>query len=204
MKKLISIFIGVFLTLTAFGAVQPVFGQQTGTLVLDLKNYTSETKIPKKSQKNLAHAGLRWGMLDNSVLISFVNEKYVKADLPYLTRFGEQKTLEMKAGQHTITCIGFEFESASSDVDKTLAKSAFFNNDVVTFTVLPGKTTTLEITPTYVAESQWRVLTKLTMYIPDIEIRVLEDGIPKVEGVVINRRMPKSVAWNDYHGPLKF
>lgn len=143
-------------------------------------------------------------MLDNSVLISFVNEKYVKADLPYLTRFGDQKTLEIKPGQHTITCIGFEFDSTSSDVDKTLAKSAFFNNEVVTFTVQPGKTTTLEISPIFEAESQWHVLTKLTMFIPDLKVRVLEDGTPKGESLVINRRTPKSVAWNDYHGPLKF
>lgn len=37
----------------------------------------------------------------------------------------------------TITCIGFEFKSTSGDVDKVLAKSAFFNNDVVEFTVVP-------------------------------------------------------------------
>jgi hypothetical protein len=128
----------------------------------------------------------------------------VKADTPYLTRFGEQKTLEMKAGHYTITCIGFEFSSTSTDPDKNLAKSAFFNNDVLTFTVLPGKTTTLEIYPIYVAESQWRVLAKLTVFIPDLKVRVLEDGTPNGEDVVINRRTAKSVAWNDYHGPLKF
>lgn len=204
MKRLSYILLGVFLGLTSLGAAQSVFGQQSGTLVLDLKNYTSDAKIPKNSQKRLEHAGLRWGMLDNSVLISFVNEKYVKADLPYLTRFGDQKTLEIKPGQHTITCIGFEFDSTSSDVDKTLAKSAFFNNEVVTFTVQPGKTTTLEISPIFEAESQWHVLTKLTMFIPDLKVRVLEDGTPKGESLVINRRTPKSVAWNDYHGPLKF
>lgn len=204
MKRLKFIFLVVFLGLIAFGAARPVLGQQSGTLVFDLKNYTSDAKIPKKNQKALEHAGLRWGMLDNSVLISFVNEKYVKADLPYLTRFGEQKTLEMKAGHYTITCIGFEFDSASLDVDKALAKSAFFNNDVLTFTVLPGKTTILEISPIYKAESQWRVLTMLTMFIPDLKVRVLEDGTPKGEDVVINRRTAKSVAWNDYHGPLKF
>jgi hypothetical protein len=189
---------------TVLGAAQPLFGQQSGTLVFDLKNYTSDAKLPKRNQKQLEHAGFRWGMLDSTVLIPTVNEKLVKADLPYFTRFGEQKKLEMKPGQYTITCIGFEFASASSDLEKTLTKSAFFNNDVVTFTVLPGKTTTLEISPMYVAESQWRILTKLTMFIPDLEVRVLEDGTPKGENVVINRRTPKSVGWDDYHGPLKF
>jgi len=204
MKRMGYIFLGVILELTALGAARPVFGQQSGTLVFDLKNYKSEAKMSKKDQKGLEHAGLKWGMFDNSVLISFVNEKYVKADLSYLTRFGEQKKLEMKPGQYTITCIGFEFDSTSTDPDKNLAKSGFFNNDFVTFTVLPGKTTTLEISPIYEAESQWRVLTKVTIFLPDLKVRVLEDGTPKGEDVVINRRTAKSVAWNDYHGPLKF
>jgi len=204
MKRLRYILLGVGLWLTALGVARPVFGQQSGTLLFDLKAYTSGAKLSKKIQKQLEHAGVRWGMLDNTVLFSFVNEKFVKADSPYLTRFGEQKTLEMKAGRYAITCIGYEFSSTSTDPDKDLAKSAFFNNDVVTFTVLPGKTTTLEIFPIYVAESQWRVLTKLTMFIPDLKVRVLEDGTPKGEEVVINRRTAKSVAWNDYHGPLKF
>jgi len=204
MKQLIYIFIGVFFALTTFGAAQPVFGQQTGTLVLDLKNYTSDAKIPKNAKRQLEHAGVGWGMLDNTLLVPLINEKFVKADTPYFTRYGEQKTIELKAGRYTITCIGFEFDSTSRDPDKALAKSAFFNNDVVTFTVLPGKTTILEISPMMVAESQWRVLAKLTVFLPDLRVHVLEDGTPKGEDMVINRRTPKSVAWNDYHGPLKF
>lgn len=204
MKRLRYILVGVCLSLTAFGAAQSTFGQQVGTLVFDLKNYTSDAKLPKKAEKSLEHAGIRWGMIDTSLLVSFVSEKFVNAGLPYLTRFGEQRTLEMKAGHYTITCIGYEYNSTSRDPDKRLAKSAFFNNDVVTFTVLPGKTTKLEVFPTYVAESQWRVLTKLTAFIPELKVRVLEDETPKGEEVVINRRTASSVAWDNYHGPLKF
>jgi hypothetical protein len=133
----------------ALGLMQPAFGQESGTLVFDLKNYTSEAKLPKRSQKSLEHAGIRWGLLDHSLLIPLVSERDVKADTPYLTRFGEQKTLDIKAGQYTITCIGWEFDSISRDQDKNLAKDAFFNTDVVTFDVQPGKTTTLQIVPTY-------------------------------------------------------
>ena len=121
-----------------------------------------------------------------------------------MTRFGEQKTLSLEPGQYTITCIGFEFGSTSSNPDKVLAKSGFFNSDIVEFTVLPGKTTILEISPVYEAESQWAILRPLTMFIPDLSVRVLEDGTPKGEDVVITRRTAKSVAWDDYHGPLKF
>jgi hypothetical protein len=204
MKPLRCFLLGLCLGLAAIGATRPVVGQQSGTLVFDLKNYTSDAKMPKKAQKQLDHAGIRWGMLDNSVLISLLNSEYVKADTPYLTRFGEQKTLELKPGHYTITCIGLEFNSTSTDVDKALAKSAFFNNDIVEFTVLPGKITTLEITPVYVTESQWRLWVKFNIFMPELKVRVLEDGTPKGDDLVITQRTAKSVAWNDYHGPLKF
>jgi hypothetical protein len=195
--------IGICLGLTAFGGAQSIPGQQSGTLVFSVKDYTSDAKMPKNIVKNLEHGGFRWGVLDKTLLIPMVNEKFVKADTPYLTHFGDQKTLALEPGQYTIACIGFEL-SLSPDVDKALAKGAFFNNDVVTFTVLPGKTTTLEISPVYQAESQGHVLAKVTMFTPDLKVRVLEDGTPKGEDVVISRRTAKSVAWDDYHGPLKF
>jgi hypothetical protein len=204
MKRLMYILLAVGLGLTALGTARPALGQQLGTLVFDLKNYTSNAKMPKNAQKELAHAGIHWGLLDDTVLIPLVNPKYVKAETPYLTRFGEQKALEMKAGRYTITCIGYEIRSRSADIDKVLAKNAFFNNDFVTFNVLPGKATTLEISPIYQAESKWVVLSKFTMFLPDLKVRVLEDGIPNGEEVVISQRTAKSIAWDDYHGPLKF
>jgi len=70
--------------------------------------------------------------------------------------------------------------------------------------VLPGKATTLEISPVYQAESKWVALSKFTMFLPDLKVRVLEDGIPIGEEMVISQRTAKSVAWDDYHGPLKF
>lgn len=206
MKGLSGISLAICLGLTALGAASPAFSQQseTGTLVFDLKNYTSEAKMPKRSQKDLEHAGIRWGVLDHTMVIPLVNEKFVKADTPYFTRYGEQKSLEMKPGQYTITCIGWEFASVSRDQGKNIAKDAYFNKDVVTFTVLPGKTTTLEVIPIYRAESQRRLWANLTILFPDLKVHVLEDGAPKGDDLVISRRTDKSVAWNDYQGPLKF
>jgi len=40
------------------------------------------------------------------------------------------------------------------------------------------------------------------MYIPELKVKVSEDGTQKGEEVVINKRTDKSVAWDDYHGPL--
>ncbi len=199
-----KIVLGVCLCLTALGATRQVSAQKTGTVVFDLKNYTSDVKLPKRDQRQLEHAGVDWGMLDKTLLVPLINEKFVKADTPYLTRFGEQKKLELEAGRYSITCVGYEYNSNSRDLDKALAKSAFFNNDVMTFTVLPGKTTTLEVFPTYAPQSRWSGLAKLTTFILHLKVRVLEDGTPIGEDVKITQRTAKSVAWDDYHGPLKF
>jgi len=204
MKRIASTILWTCLGLAVPGAAQPVVAQESGTLVFDLKNYTADTKIPERNQKVLEHGGVQWGIVGDTVVITLVGRNFVKADIPYLARFGEQKTLQMKPGQYKITCIGLTFGSTSRDVDKSLSKSAFFNNDVLTFAVLPGKTTTLEVLPVYEAESHWRGLTKIKMYIPDLKVRVLEDGTQKGEEVEINKRTVKSIAWDDYHGPLKF
>jgi hypothetical protein len=196
--------LGAGLGLAAVGLATPALGQQNGTLVVDLKAYTSNAKMPKNVQKELVHAGIHWGLVDNALVIPMVNQKFVKAETPYLTRFGEQKSLELKAGRYTITCIGYEVRSRSGDIDKVLSQNAFFNNDIMTFTVLPGKMTTLEISPVYEAESKWVMLSKFTMFLPDLKVRVVEHGTPKGEDVVISQRTAKSVAWDDYHGPLKF
>jgi hypothetical protein len=204
MRRLKSAALVLFLGATVLSAVKPLLAQQTGTLAFDVENYTTNAKIPKNAQKSLEHAGVQWGMVDNTVVISLVSERFVKVDTPYHTRWGEQKTLDLKAGQYTITCIGFEPNSTSSDPDKSLSKSAFFNNDVVAFTVLPGKTTKLEISTKYLEKSLWRALAKINVYTPEITLRVLEDGTQKSEDVVISRRTDKSVDWDDYKGPLKF
>lgn len=192
-----------FLVLVALGAPRQDSSQESGTLVFDVKNYSSGVKLPEKSRKALEHGGVVWGMDDKTLVVSLVGKQFVKADLPYLTRFGEQKTLQLKPGQYAITCIGWEFDSTSQDVEKALSKSAFFNQDVVTFAVTAGKTTTLDVLPVFESKSQWHALTKLTVYLPDLNVKVWEDGAEK-GGTVINTRNAKSVPWDDYHGPLKF
>jgi hypothetical protein len=205
MRRLKGLLFAVCFGVIAVGVVRPLPGQQTGTLVLDMKNYTSNAKIPKNSQKQLEHAGIRWGLLDSdTLLIPLVNQRYVKADTPYLTRFGEQKQLELKAGEYTVTCIGYEFDAMSRDPDKVISKSGFFNIDVLKFTVFPGKTTTLEISPIYEAESQSRFLYKFTMFLPDLKVRVLSNGAQVGDSTVISKRTKNSVAWDDYKGQLKF
>ncbi len=204
MRRLKSLVLVACLGVIALGGSRPLLGQQTGTLVFDMKNYTSDAKIPDKIQKQLEHAGFQWGMLDDVLLIPLVNQKFVKVDALYFTRFGEQKKLELKPGEYTVTCIAHEFNSDSTSVDKFLSKNAFFNMDVLKFTILPGKTTTIEVSSVYKPQSTWFRLSKLTMYIPEITVKVSVDATSAGEPVAINRRTDKSVAWDDYKGPLKF
>lgn len=204
MRQFKNIFLYACFGVTALGAVQPLPGQEAGTLVLDLKNYTSSAKLPKQVGTQLEHAGLQWGMVNRTLLVPLVNQKFVNIDTLSLTRFGERKELEMTPGDYAITCVAHELNSDSTNVDKFLSKNAFFNINVLKFTVARGKTTTIEVSPAYKPESTWFRLSKVTMYIPEITVRVLVDGTPAGEPVVINRRTDKSVAWDDYKGPLKF
>jgi hypothetical protein len=204
MRRFKGLLSAVCLGVIALAAAQSLFGQQTGTLVFNLKNYTSDAKLPEKIKKQLEHAGYQWGMVDRTLLIPLVNEKFVKVDALNLTRFGEQKKLELAPGDYTITCIAHEFNSDSTNVDKFLSKNAFFNIDILKFTIMPGKTTTILVSSAYKPQSKWFRLSRLTMYIPEVTVQMLVDGTPAGEPGVINLRTDKSVAWDDYKGPLKF
>jgi hypothetical protein len=204
MQRTGQVLFAACVVLAALVAARPATGQETGSLAFEVKNYTSDVKIPKNFQKGFQHAGIAWGMVDHTLVITFVSQNFIKAKITNLTRFGEEQTLDLKPGEYTVTCIGYEWNSTSRDPDKNLAKSAFFNKDVVRFTVAAGKTTTLEVAPVYVAEAQWFLWAKRNLYIPDLTVRVLVDGSPAGEAVTISKRTDKSVAWDDYHGPLKF
>ena len=67
------------------------------------------------------------------------------------------------------------------------------------FQVHEGKTTTVEVQPTIRKHSTWA----LNIFMPDLLVRVVEDGAVRAEGV-INERTKASIAWDDYSGPLKF
>ena len=204
MKRFKSILFIICLGVISLAAVRPLFSQQTGTLVVQMNNYNSDAKLPKKIQAQLEHAGLPWGMVKNTLVIPLVNQRFVNVDTLNLTRFGERKRLEVPPGDYTITCVAHEFNSNSTSVDKFLSRNAFFNLDVLKFTILPGKTTTVVIAPNYKPQSAWFRLSKETIYIPEVSVQVLMDGTPAGEAVVVNRRMDKSVTWDDYKGPLKF
>jgi hypothetical protein len=172
--------------------------ESTGTLVLDVKPFTSQVKLKEKVENQLKTGGIEWGAAEGQLVVSLVNKRFIRFELPHLTRYGEKKTLELEPGTYRLTCVGFVPEGGLS-VEKALKKGAYFNIDTLTFQVAASRTTTIEVEPTIRKESTFF----LKFYIPELLVRVIEDGSVKSESV-INNRTDKSVAWEDYKGPLKF
>jgi hypothetical protein len=73
------------------------------------------------------------------------------------------------------------------------------NEDVVTFRVEPGKTTTLSIHPVFAQDNAGIV----AFYLPTLKAIVRNDSGASAEQP-LNVRGDHSIAWPDYHGSLKF
>ena len=172
--------------------------ESRGTLVMDVKPFTSEIELKEKVEKQLKSGGLEWGVAEGQLVVSMVSKRYIKFELPYLTRYGESKSVDLEPGTYKITCAGFLPEGGMS-VEKALKKGAYFNLDVLTFDVVAGKTTTLEVHPKIQKKSTFFV----KFFVPELSVKVIEDGAAKGESV-INERTDKSIAWDDYNGPIKF
>ncbi len=172
--------------------------ETTGTLLFDVKPFTSEVKLKEKIEKQLKTGGIEWGTAEGQLVVSLVNKRFIRFELPNMTRYGESKTLELAPGSYRLSCVGFVPEGGFS-VDKALKKGAYFNLDVLTFEVVAGKTTTMEVYPTIKAESTFL----LKFYVPQLFVKIVDEGVLRNEAV-INDRTAASIAWDDYDGPLKF
>lgn len=188
----------VIACLATAAVVTPVQGQETGTLKFELRPYESEVKIKKNIARQLDGSGLRWGVHENMIIIPLVSEKFVKPELPHMTRYGESKAIQLPAGNYTITVIGYEQKKLSRNIDKVLSESAFFNEDVLSFSIEPGATTTLDLLPRFAKTGKL-----VKVFLPKLFVEI--HGGDETEGrVLINARMERSIRWDDYTGPLKF
>jgi hypothetical protein len=169
-----------------------------GTLVVDVKPFTSEVELKEKVETQLKAGGLEWGAAEGQVVIPLVPKKFINFDLPYLTRYGQKRSVELQPGTYRLTCVGFVPEGGLS-VEKVLKKGAYFNLDLLTFEVEAGKTTVIEVQPTIHKKSTFFV----KFFIPELLVRLIQDGVVKAERV-INERTEQSIPWEQYKGPLKF
>lgn len=172
--------------------------EQTGTLLFDLRPYTSSVTLKKNIKKQLDRGGLKWGLEGNVLVIPLVGEQFVQTPLPHLTRYGKSTEIELPAGDYVISAIGYEQKELSRNVDKVLSASAFFNEEILAFTIRAGEKTTVEIQPQFVKTGKL-----VKVFIPRLHTRILVDNTEQAKSL-INERTESSVAWDDYSGPLKF
>lgn len=198
-KKIkLSVFF-LFITLISFNNHTAFSQESEGTLIVDLKPFISDIKLKKKVLKQLESGALEWGISENQFVTTLTNKRFINFDIPHMTRYGTSKEIKLKPGTYTITCVGFKYKGGLS-VKKVLQKAAFFNIDELTFEIIEGKTTVLEILPKI--EKNSSLLMKI--FSPDLYVTITEDGETKVDGKVISIRHEKSINWDDYNGDLKF
>jgi hypothetical protein len=170
----------------------------TGTLVVEIKPFTSEKPLPAKVEKQLRSGGLEWGTRDNEIVFTMVNKQFVDFPINHMTRYGQNEQLNLPAGEYHVTGLGMEM-NAGFNVQKILDRGAFVNNDVVTFRIEAGKTTTLSINPVIRRDNALMV----NFWMPTLLATVI-DEIGRSEEKALNVRGETSIGWPQYHGPLKF
>ena len=190
--------IRTILALVVFMAGMPLAAFADGTLAINMAPFESEVKLKDKIRKQLEGGGMEWGMTGNRLVVATVNKKFVGPNINQLTRFGTSTTMALPPGEYQISCVGIIYEGGLS-VDKVLSKGGYFNENVMTFRIEEGKTTTLDIRPVIRASSGML----LKVFMPEFIARsTFElDISPEVS---LNSRTEKSVAWDAYSGDLKF
>jgi len=169
-----------------------------GKLVFELKPFTSEVPLKPKIEAQLKSGGIEWGVKDGQLVVAVLNKRFLDFDISHMTRYGQSETLDLPAGEYRVTCVGLEMHTAFS-VEKVLAKGGFFNENVVTFKIEPGKTTTLSINPIIRKDMTFLI----EWYMPALMTSVVTEA-GNTEEKAINVRGPNSIAWPAYSGPLKF
>lgn len=170
----------------------------TGTLFVDVKPFTSEKELPKKVDKQLRNGGLEWGIRENQLVFTMVNKQFIDFPVNHMTRYGQNESLVLPAGEYSITGIGLEM-STGFNPQKILDRGAFVNENIVTFRIEPGKTTTLTIVPMIKIDRTFA----LNFWMPSM-MATLGDGTTTTAEVALNDRIATSIAWPQYSGPLKF
>jgi hypothetical protein len=182
---------------TAPASVAPVAA--TGTLKVDVLKFRSEVTLQRKVVSQLESGAVEWGIKDGLLVFSMVNKRFIDFDIAHMTRYGAAETLQLPAGTYRITGVGLEMHTAFSP-EKILAKGAYVNEDVVTFTIEPGKTTTLTIDPVIKADNTFFI----KFFMPALVTTVTPEGGTPSQPRILNQREATSIAWPQYNGALKF
>lgn len=198
-KQVMRKFLKGAMLMLALAFCQSALAQDnTGTLAVNIKAFTSEKELPKKVEKQLKNGGLEWGIKDDLVVFTMVNKQFIDYPISHMTRYGQSESITLPAGQYRVTGIGMEM-SAGFSVQKILDRGAFVNENVLTFTIEPGKTTTLNINPVIYKDNAFVV----NFWMPTLMASVQTEAATSEEKA-LNTRGDASIAWPQYTGPLKF
>jgi hypothetical protein len=182
---------------TAAATAAPVAA--TGTLKVDVLKFRSEVTLQRKVISQLESGAIEWGLKDDLLVFTMVNKRFIDFNIAHMTRYGTAETLQLPAGTYRITGVGLEMHTAFSP-EKILAKGAYVNEDVVTFTIEPGKTTTLTIDPVIKGDNTFF----LKFFMPALATTVTPEGGTPTQPRILNQREATSIAWPQYNGALKF
>lgn len=172
--------------------------EETGTLVVNIQQYTSEKELPKKVDKQLRNGGLEWGVRDGQVVFTMIAKQFVDFPINHMTRYGQSESVALPAGEYRVTGIGLEMTTGFS-VQKILDRGAYVNEDVMTFRIEPGKATTLDIRPVIYKDATFAV----NFWMPTLMASAQTEAGAS-EATALNTRGATSIAWPQYTGPLKF
>jgi hypothetical protein len=189
--------IRAFLALALIAGSAPMVANADGTLQLNIAPFTSEIEIKEKVRKQIEGGGMEWGLAGNRLVVTNINKQYVGPTINELTRFGTSTTKSLPAGEYTISCAAMVYDGGMS-VAKVLSKGAFFNENVLTFRIEDGQTTTMDVRP---------VIRKtgglIKIFMPEYLTTITLNGEKSAE-ISLNARNEKSIGWDDYNGDLKF
>jgi len=189
--------IRVYLALAWVAGAAPMAALADGTLQINIAPFTSEIELKDKVRTQLEGGGMEWGMAGNRLVVTTIAKQYVAPNINQLTRFGTNTSLPLPAGEYQISCAAMVYDGGMS-VAKVLSKGAFFNENVMSFRIEDGQTTTLDMRP---------VIRKtgglIKIFMPEYLVTSTLNGEKSAE-VSINSRNEKSIAWDDYTGDLKF
>ncbi len=195
-KRFIALLLGSFFVM---GSMSAAAQQAMGKLMVDIQPFTSEVKLKKKVETTLKSGGLEWGAKDDQVVFTMVNKRFVNFDMPNFTRYGTQTTIDLPAGDYTITGIGL-IPSTGFSPEKILAKGAYFNEKVMSFRIEADQTSKIVIRPVI----QKNATFFLNYFMPELlTTTIAADGTSSSE-VSIIAKSDSSLPWSTYTGPLKF
>lgn len=176
----------------------------TGTLLMQVEKLVSEVPLTKDVQELIPTGGVDWGIKGNQLVLTVVDTRYLEFDYGFTTRYGYQHALQLPVGTYHLTAVSREPRRSFSE-RRLLDRATYVNRNITSFKVEAGKTTTVNVVPVIMDEDALNP----AMYIPTL-LASVSDASDDAAGSkpgrprAITLRGADSVAWPDYHGPIKF